>query len=264
MVDDGTPEPTAPRVPHTRLLGRLDKVGLLHWEVHPAAVARSLPDGFEVDTFGGSAWVGIVSYSTTARPPWFIAVPGVSVFLETDVRTYVRGPDGESGVWLLSVDVDRLVAVALGRAVYRFPCHWSRLRLSTAGNVVVHETHRRGPRMANAGVSAAFEIGEPVPQGELPPFERFLTARSRVHVPTSQGVYSASSGYDTGSVHRARLLHCDESLLAAAGMQAPRGEPVVHYSPGAAVRVGRRTVHKLRTASAPWALKPGVAPPTAG
>jgi len=40
-------------------------------------------------------------------------------------------------------------------------------------------------------------------------------------------------------LHRARVLAVDDQLLAAAGLPPPRGEPLAHYSPGVAVRIGR-------------------------
>lgn len=41
-------------------------------------------------------------------------------------------------------------------------------------------------------------------------------------------------------LHRARLLTCEENLVAAAGLEAPTGAPVsVLYSPGVPVRLGR-------------------------
>jgi len=33
-------------------------------------------------------------------------------------------------------------------------------------------------------------------------------------------------------------LHCDSALITAAGLPAPQGEPVVHWSPGIEVRIG--------------------------
>jgi uncharacterized protein len=37
---------------------------------------------------------------------------------------------------------------------------------------------------------------------------------------------------------RARVLRLDENLISAAGLPAPEGEPLVHYSLGVDVRVG--------------------------
>ena len=71
----------------------------LHWSVPPESLRPLLPSGLVLDTFEGRAYVGLVPFTMTGvRPVWFPAVPGLSNFHETNVRTYVLGPDGEPGV----------------------------------------------------------------------------------------------------------------------------------------------------------------------
>jgi uncharacterized protein YqjF (DUF2071 family) len=40
-------------------------------------------------------------------------------------------------------------------------------------------------------------------------------------------------------LHRAELLQLDDSLVTATGLPKPASEPVLHHSPGVAVRIGR-------------------------
>src|SRR4051812_22358165 len=83
----------------------------LHWRISPTEIAPMLPEAISVDTFDGSAWVGIVAFSMSGvRPWWCPAVPGVSAFPETNVRTYVHCRGRDPGVWFLSLDA----ASALG------------------------------------------------------------------------------------------------------------------------------------------------------
>ena len=37
-------------------------LAFLHWEVDPAAIAAQLPEGLEVDTWEGKAYVGVVPF----------------------------------------------------------------------------------------------------------------------------------------------------------------------------------------------------------
>ena len=83
----------------------------LHWRYEPASVQRLLPAGLEVDTWDGSAWVSLtpflmVDIQIADLPP----VPMLSTFPETNLRTYVRGPDGRDGLWFLSLEADSLAA----------------------------------------------------------------------------------------------------------------------------------------------------------
>jgi uncharacterized protein YqjF (DUF2071 family) len=66
------------------------------------------------------------------RPWWCAAVPGVSWFLETNVRTYVMDQRGVRGVWFFSLDANSRLAVFIARSVWHLPyCHAS-MRLSVS------------------------------------------------------------------------------------------------------------------------------------
>src|SRR5690242_2158779 len=72
----------------------------LHWRV-PAAVLRALvPAALEIDVFEHDAFVGLVLFTMRGvRPIWAPAIPGLSNFHETNVRTYVHAGGRNPGVW---------------------------------------------------------------------------------------------------------------------------------------------------------------------
>src|SRR5436190_11154143 len=78
----------------------------LHWRYPPAVMQSYLPAGLRVDTFDGSAWLRLAPFRLEFR---FLACP------ETNVLTYVHGPDGKSGVWFFSLDAGSMMAVAGAR-----------------------------------------------------------------------------------------------------------------------------------------------------
>jgi hypothetical protein len=64
----------------------------------------------------GSAWLGLTPFRVERFGVFDLpAVPVVTSFNETNVRTDVRGPDGRDGIWFFSLDVDSLVNVGGGR-----------------------------------------------------------------------------------------------------------------------------------------------------
>lgn len=94
----------------------------LHWAWDAAAVQRTLPAGLTVDTFEGRAWIGLVPFfMRRVRPAGFPAVPGVSNFLELNVRTYVHDAAGRPGVWFYSLDCNRWLAVKVARGLFHLP-----------------------------------------------------------------------------------------------------------------------------------------------
>jgi uncharacterized protein YqjF (DUF2071 family) len=98
----------------------------VHWAYDPSVVQRLLPDGLEVETYDGAAWVSLTPFMMRDfRPPHLPAVPGLSHFPETNLRTYVRGPGGGDGLWFLSLEADSLATVVGARAGYWVPYHWA-------------------------------------------------------------------------------------------------------------------------------------------
>jgi uncharacterized protein YqjF (DUF2071 family) len=70
-------------------------LSFLHWPYDPAVVQRLLPNSLEVQTFQGQAWVGVTPFFLEdLRTPVAPALPWFTSFPETNVRTYVVGPDG--------------------------------------------------------------------------------------------------------------------------------------------------------------------------
>lgn len=81
----------------------------LRWRYPVAPVQRQVARPLEVESFDGSAWVGVTPFllrrlRAESLPP----LPWISQFPETNCRTYGKGPDGHSGVWFFSLGAARL------------------------------------------------------------------------------------------------------------------------------------------------------------
>src|SRR5215211_2195923 len=104
--------PTPPRVARPVMYHEWRRIVFAHWR-YPAEVVRPLlPAGLQVETFDGTAWVGLVPFlMDRVRAPGVPALPWLSRFPETNVRTYVRDGGGRTGIWFFSLDAARLPAV---------------------------------------------------------------------------------------------------------------------------------------------------------
>jgi uncharacterized protein YqjF (DUF2071 family) len=137
LVDDGVRRqlrerqyPAGPLVMRQRWLDLL----FLHWRWDPVEVQRTLPAGLAVDTWEDNAWIGIVPFAMRGvRPRFCPSVPGISHFLELNLRTYVRDRTGRPGVWFYSLDAGQPLAVWAARAFFALPYYRARMELSAAG-----------------------------------------------------------------------------------------------------------------------------------
>src|SRR5260370_16899405 len=86
----------------------------LHGPYEPALVQPLLPPGLVLDTFDGAAWIGLVPFEIRN-------LRGIPHFPETNVRTYVIGPNGGRAVWFFSLDAARLPPALGARVAYHLP-----------------------------------------------------------------------------------------------------------------------------------------------
>ena len=224
-----------------------DELTFIHWRYRPEVVQRLLPRGLEVETFDGCAWVGLVPFFMRVRLPHLPAVPWAACFAETNVRTYVRGPGGDRGIWFFSLDAARLGAVLTARSTYRLPYFWSRMRVEHRGTTIGYECRRRWPAPRGARSSATIEIGERFEPSELSELDHFLTARWTLFSSPRSGLHLARAHHEPWPLQRARLVRVQDELVAAAGLPDAEGTPLVHFSPSVEVRIGwpHRTGPKL-------------------
>jgi uncharacterized protein YqjF (DUF2071 family) len=212
----------------------------LHWYV-PVEVLRPLiPTPLEIDTFEGSAFVGLVPFTMRdVRPVWAPSVPGISNFHEANVRTYVHLGGKDPGVWFFSLDAGSPVAVLIARTLWRLPYFLAQMSLKQGTDRrVEYKTRRLYPGPLPGDARFLYE-----PRGECAAavagsLEHFLAERYILYTETSPGSLLL------GRVHHppyplqpAGLLEWDETLLAAAGLPRPDHAPLVHFSPGVDVEI---------------------------
>jgi uncharacterized protein YqjF (DUF2071 family) len=211
-------------------------ITFLHWPYEPAVVQRLLPPGLEVETRHDAAWVGLVPFRITIRGPFGPAPPWLNAIPETNVRTYVIGPDGRPGIWFFSLDIASPDAVAGARAAWGLPYHWSRMTVVESGREITYRSQRRN---GSGTVSLAHvRVGELLPPNDIGEFEHYLTARFGLWSRPYGALAFTPASHPRWRLASASVEVLDDELVMAAGLPAPTGEPLVHFSVGVPVRIG--------------------------
>ena len=110
-----------------------------HWPLEPAVLRPLIPAGLELDTFDGSAWLGVVPFRMTHVRPFALPLPGEAfAFAETNVRTYATAPDGTRGIWFLSLDGAQLAGATAARVAFGVPYHHAGVTSRIDGDWIVH------------------------------------------------------------------------------------------------------------------------------
>lgn len=144
----------------------------MHWEVPEAALRRAVPDVLPIDTFEGSAWIGVVPFEIVGlHPRGLPRLPWLSRFAELNVRTYVT-LDGRPGIWFFSLDAARLAAVVGARLTYRLPYRHAEMGIVRAGGRIEYRS-----RTGGAALRATYAPDGPPAQAAPGTLEHFLTER---------------------------------------------------------------------------------------
>lgn len=137
----------------------------VHWRVPAVELRPLLPPEVTIDEFDGSAWVGLVPFHMSGvRPWWFPAVPGVSDFHETNVRTYVTCR-GEPGVWFFSLEAAKSLAVRVARWRWRLRYFFAEMSISRRDSRIEYHSQRLWPPPLPGHTDVAAEIGDWLPHG---------------------------------------------------------------------------------------------------
>ncbi|MGB0581099.1 MAG: YqjF family protein [Limisphaerales bacterium] len=172
-----------------------EHLAFLHWRVPRATITPYLPDGLKLDTFKGSAWIGIVPFlMSNVRARGLSGIPTTSEFLELNLRTYVTR-DGKPGVWFFSLDAASWLCVRAARIGFQLPYFDADMDASFRDDVAYRSrrTHRDAPP---ARFRVRYRPAGPVFQSSSGSLEHWLTER-----------YCLYSADRCGRVYRGEIHH---------------------------------------------------------
>ncbi len=214
-----------------------------HWPLPAATLAALLPEGLQVDTFQGSAWLGVA-------PFWIdrIKVRGVPLaaramsFPALSLRTYVRDQrTGTPGVYFFSMDAGSLLAVAAARTFYHLPYHWADMRMEQRSEreFAFYSSRRLNRRKVvfkarYRGLGPTQKLAE----GRAGTLEHFLLerhclfTRNRAGEPIRANIHTAP-----WPLEEAEAQIEQNDLAKTLGIELPHQEPVLHYARRMAIYV---------------------------
>ncbi len=167
--------------------------------------------------------------------------PGLPYFPETNLRTYIVGPDGSRAVWFFSLEASRLAAVIGARIAYHLPYFWASMRVSAENDAIHYQGRRRWPHEASAITDIAVQ-SEASPS-DLTERDHFLTARYRLYTLARGNLWHANIEHPPWPLARAKVRELHETLFARAGLPHPIGPPLAHYAGDVPVKIGRLELH---------------------
>ncbi len=167
------PIPTQPWV----LRMRWHDLCFMHWRVDLAALRPLIPPGLSIDTFDGSAWIGVVPFRMTD-----VSARGTprlrrfSDFAELNVRTYVTA-GGKPGVWFFSLDATQPLAVRIARRAFHLPYLDAQISMRDDGGAIRYASRRTHLGAGPAELGVTYKPTGAAVQSHPGTLEYFLTER---------------------------------------------------------------------------------------
>ena len=202
-----------------------------HWPVDAESLRAHVPNGFEIDTFDGQAWVAVVPFRmTNVAPRGIPALPWVSAFPELNVRTYVRA-NGRPGVYFFSLDAANPVAVGVARTLVHLPYFTASMQVEQQEGWIAYRSQRTSTKGNRAELTARYRpVGPATPpvEGML---EYFLTERYCLFtVDAAFHAYSLDIHHPPWPLQKAEAEISVNTMAEAAGIRLPSMAPLLHFS----------------------------------
>lgn len=199
-------------------------LAFLHWRIPAGTLRPFVPAGLEIDTFDGSAWLGLVPFElsdfSVRRWP---AVPWLSRFLETNLRTYVT--DGhQAGVWFFRLDATRALAVLGARIGLGLPYVWSRMAM-THSTGVDYQVHR-----GRAALDVSYAASGEAFAAPEDPLASFLTERYCLYAMHLGRLVRLEIHHRPWRLHAGTATIRRNSIPEAEGLPSMTGSPLVHIA----------------------------------
>ncbi|MFP4188937.1 MAG: YqjF family protein [Halobacteriales archaeon] len=210
---------------------RWDDLLFAHWDVEPDTVEDALPDRFDVDTYDGRAYIGVVPFvMRNVRPRGAPRCLGLD-FAELNLRTYVR-VDGEPGVYFFSLDADDALGVAGARLAYDLPYYRAETDVETDGDEVCFRSSRTHSGAPSAEFDATYRPTGDVFVADRGTLAEFVTERYAFFVSSRLGVVRGDVSHRPWRLRDAEAEIRENSLFEANGFEPPDGNPHLMYGEG--------------------------------
>ena len=229
-IDDHRPWP-APEGPWVMTMS-WDHLLAAHWSVPVDKLASQIPDGLELDTFEGKAWLSVVPFMMNNVSPrgltWW---PRPYSFPELNLRTYVTVQGDTPGVWFFGLEAASRLAVWGARTFFHLPYFNAAMSLTRDGDevdFVSRRTHRGAPLVE---FDATYGPTGPVENAAPGSFEHWIMERYCLYSAKAPRVFRCHVHHPPWPLRPGTAEIRKNTLFEPLGLDL--GEPdAVHFADG--------------------------------
>lgn len=210
-----------------------------HWPIPFEIIRELVPTSMPIDTFEGTAWVGVVPFHMTGVTLRGIpALPYFSSFPEINVRTYVTMND-KPGVYFFSLDAHNKFAVEAARSLFHLPYFYTQIKVKQlATNTTFYHSVRQDSRAQHGEFLGEYHPSAPIRYALPGTLEYWLTERYCLYCQDRQGgIYRGEIDHDPWPLQLAEADISINTLPASFGIMLPEHSPVLHFAKQLKVKI---------------------------
>jgi uncharacterized protein len=195
-----------------------------HWPVPVEAFRGVIPASVPINTFDGSAWLGIVPFRMSRVRPFGLPLPrDAFAYAEINVRTYVT-VDGKPGVWFLSLDGAHRLAAFAARVGFGVPYRNAHVRAVAEGDGIAFESRHGTARPAL--FRGRYRPTSEARTARAGTFDDFVTNRLSLYAPRrGGGVQRVDVEHEPWPLQDAEAEIQLDTMAASHGISLPDVEP---------------------------------------
>jgi uncharacterized protein len=207
---------------------RWNNLLFLHWPIDPLLLRPLIPDDLAIDTFEGTAWIGITPFHLEdLRPPMLPALPGLSAFNELNLRTYVLH-NGTPGIWFFSLDASKLLPAMAARIFFMLPYFKASIRFQEGEDLFSFSLNRPGARPAK--FKANWRTGSRLRAPDTESLAFFLVERYCCFAVEGRSIYQIRIYHHPWILNDAEATVEESTMVGSLGVPEPVSEPLCHFS----------------------------------
>lgn len=203
----------------------------MHWPLPSEQLRPLIPPALEIDTFEGTAWIGVVPFRMTGvHPRFFPVLPWLSAFPELNVRTYVT-TQGKPGVWFFSLDAANPIAVRAARWTFCLPYFDAHMAIAPWQGGYRYRSRRMHRGASPAAFAGWYRPTGPVSHAPAGTLEHWLTERYGLYAADRKGrVWRGDIHHDRWPLQPAEAEIEVNTMLEPLGLALPQMAPLLHFA----------------------------------
>lgn len=217
-----------------------------HWPISIETLRPLLPAHIPIDTFDGTAWIGVVPFHMSGVAPRGIPpLPYFSAFPEINVRTYIT-IQGKPGVYFFSLDAQNRFAVEAARFAFHLPYFYAHIQVQNRpDNTIFYHSLRKDKRARQAEFTGEYSPSSAIRLANPGTLEYWLTERYCLYCTDRRGnVYRGDIDHDSWPLQSAEASINVNTLPNSFGIRLPDTSPLLHFAKKLKVKIW--ALEKLR------------------